>query len=468
MLRHFRNGALCALFSIFTPIYAQQPLDPPLKNWAAPLYWSPELAQRNLLNGTVTARTQSASPFSSPGAMTFFAMTPCRVMDTRTGRGFPSPFGPPSISPGVARDVPMLSSPCNSGIPSTVGAYSVNVAVVPPGPLAYLTLWPEGLPFPGTATLNDLSGGIVDNAAIVPAGTNGDIQVYATNSTDVIIDINGYYASPTDANSNTGIGEGALLSNSTGASNTALGQAALFSNTTGTNNTAIGTSALTNNVSGSNNIGIGQGAAGLVANGNSGNIEIGTRGASADSGTIRIGGSSTFSDPAVQTAFFVAGVASTAVSGVSVLIDTSTGQLGVASSSRRYKEDIHDMGDASRGLMQLRPVTFRYKKPFADGAKPVQYGLIAEEVAKVYPDLVARSADGQIETVKYQVLPVMLLNEVQRQQAQSDAQATRIQTLERQLQEQRQQLDEQRQQNQMLLERLSKLESAIASLDHSR
>jgi hypothetical protein len=73
------------------------------------------------------------------------------------------------------------------------------------------------------------------------------------------------------------------------------------------------------------------------------------------------------------------------------------------------------MGDATDGLMRLRPVTFRYKQPFDDGAKPMQYGLIAEEVAEVYPDLVARSADGQIETVKYQVLDPMLLNEVQKQ-----------------------------------------------------
>jgi hypothetical protein len=73
------------------------------------------------------------------------------------------------------------------------------------------------------------------------------------------------------------------------------------------------------------------------------------------------------------------------------------------------------MSDASDGLMRLRPVTFRYKQPFDDGTKPIQYGLIAEEVAEVYPDLVARSADGQIETVKYQVLDPMLLNEVQKQ-----------------------------------------------------
>jgi hypothetical protein len=98
------------------------------------------------------------------------------------------------------------------------------------------------------------------------------------------------------------------------------------------------------------------------------------------------------------------------------LID-SNGQLGTVSSSRRYKEGIQDMGDSSNGLMRLRPVTFRYNKPFDDGSKPIQYGLIAEEVAEVYPDLVARSADGQIETVKYQLLDPMLLNELQKQQA---------------------------------------------------
>lgn len=86
------------------------------------------------------------------------------------------------------------------------------------------------------------------------------------------------------------------------------------------------------------------------------------------------------------------------------------GQLGI-------KEDLEDMGDASRGRMRHRPITFRYKKPHADGSKPIQYGLMAEEAAEVYAHLVAHSADGQIETVKYQVLDRMLLNELQRQRA---------------------------------------------------
>ena len=117
---------------------------------------------------------------------------------------------------------------------------------------------------------------------------------------------------------------------------------------------------------------------------------------------------------------------------MTVVVD-SNGNLGTISSSRRYKEDIQDMGDATNGLMHLRPVTFRYKKAFDDGSKPVQYGLIAEEVADVYPDLVARSADGQIETVKYQVLGSMLLNELQKQNTTIAAQKEQIRSLEERL-----------------------------------
>jgi hypothetical protein len=104
------------------------------------------------------------------------------------------------------------------------------------------------------------------------------------------------------------------------------------------------------------------------------------------------------------------------------VIDTN-GQLGTVNSSRRYKEDIHDMGDASARLLSLRPVTFRYKKPYVDGGKPVQYGLIAEDVAQVFPELVVRNAQGQPETVKYQLLGPLLLNEFLKEHKQVEAQA---------------------------------------------
>ena len=104
----------------------------------------------------------------------------------------------------------------------------------------------------------------------------------------------------------------------------------------------------------------------------------------------------------------------------------SAGQLGTVSSSARFKEDIHDMGDASDKLMDLRPVTYRYKQAYKDGSKPIDYGLIAEEVAQVYPDLVVKGADGKVETVQYQKLTPMLLNELQKQAEENREQAEEI------------------------------------------
>ena len=112
---------------------------------------------------------------------------------------------------------------------------------------------------------------------------------------------------------------------------------------------------------------------------------------------------------------------------------SASGQLGVAASSRRFKEDIHDMGPASQRLLALRPVTFRYKQPTADGTKPVQYGLIAEEVAEVYPDLVVYDKDGQVQTVQYHKLVPMLLNELQREHKNNLQQTKQIGTLKAQL-----------------------------------
>ena len=125
----------------------------------------------------------------------------------------------------------------------------------------------------------------------------------------------------------------------------------------------------------------------------------------------------------------MAGVSGVNVSGVPVMVDP-TGQLGTVSSSRRFKEDIQDMGDASSGLLRLRPVIFRYKQPYQDGSKPVDYGLIAEEVAQVYPDLAVKGADGQIETVQYQKLTPMLLNELQKQAEQIRSLEDRLAALE--------------------------------------
>ena len=114
---------------------------------------------------------------------------------------------------------------------------------------------------------------------------------------------------------------------------------------------------------------------------------------------------------------------------VPVLVD-SAGQLGTVSSSRRYKQDIEDMAGASESLLSLRPVTFRYKKTFKDGDKPIQYGLIAEEVAEVFPDLVVYTEDGEPETVKYHLLATLLLNELQKQGEELQVLSARLERLE--------------------------------------
>ena len=133
--------------------------------------------------------------FSSPGSqtLTFYALPPCRVADTRNPN-LPSGLGPPYMMGGVARDFPILNSNCS--IPSDAQAYSFNITAVPHVPLGYVTVWPAGQPRPGVSTLNALTGTVVANAAIVPAGVGGDIDVFPSNDTDLVIDVNGYFAAP--------------------------------------------------------------------------------------------------------------------------------------------------------------------------------------------------------------------------------------------------------------------------------
>jgi hypothetical protein len=148
----------------------------------------------------------------------------------------------------------------------------------------------------------------------------------------------------------------------------------------------------------------------------SNNIDIGSPGVAAESGVIRIG--TVTGTTSTQSAAYIAGIygIKTATAGTAVFIDSS-GQLGTVSSSIRYKEDIQPIASASDGLLKLRPVKFRYKKADASGEKPIQYGLIAEEVAKVYPELVVRDATtGRIDGVRYDELAPMLLDKVQQQQ----------------------------------------------------
>ena len=126
----------------------------------------------------------------NPG-LAFYPLTPCRVADTREQTG---PLGAPYLSASQIRDFPVLLSPC--GIPANAQAYSLNFTAVPRGPLAYVTTWPAGQAQPTVSTLNATTGETTANGAIVPRGNNGDISVFARNDTDLVVDVNGYFADP--------------------------------------------------------------------------------------------------------------------------------------------------------------------------------------------------------------------------------------------------------------------------------
>lgn len=208
-----------------------------------------------------------------------------------------------------------------------------------------------------------------------------------------------------------------------GQGNTAVGSFALQVTEGGFFNTAIGHQALRllqeddpdnalpeNPNNARSNIAVGHLAGSRLGHGRF-NIYIGNPGQSSENGAIRIG-NAPFNDKV-----FIAGIAGTEVDGQPVLV-TGNGQLGVGMSSRTYKKEIEPMGARSDKLMRLRPVSFRYREPNAKGNYPLQYGLIAEEVAEVYPELVGYSTDGKPQTVSYHKLNSMLLNELQKQHTQ--------------------------------------------------
>jgi Chaperone of endosialidase len=208
----------------------------------------------------------------------------------------------------------------------------------------------------------------------------------------------------TTGSNNTANGATALLSNTSGFDNTADGAGALFSNTTGINNAAVGLGALDYNTTGSRNIAIGYAAGSNLTTG-SYNIYVGTPGGDArESNKIRIGTSG------LQTKTFISGISGVTVpAGVGVIVGTN-GQLGTVVSSERFKDAIKPMEKASEAILALQPVTFRYKHEIDPNGTP-QFGLVAEEVEKVNPDLVARDEQGKPYTVRYEAVNAMLLNE---------------------------------------------------------
>jgi hypothetical protein len=215
---------------------------------------------------------------------------------------------------------------------------------------------------------------------------------------------NGWHAldSNTIGVKNTGIACDALSANTTGSNNTAVGTRALVRNTAGNSNVAVGIQA-GENINGSNNVVLGSNSGRNLTNSNN-NIDIGNPGVAGESNTIRIG------TVGANTATFIAGISGTAVAGGVTVVIGSNGQLGTMVSSERFKDAIKPMDKASESILALKPVTFRYKQELDPHAIP-QFGLVAEQVEKVNPDLVARDEQGKPYTVRYEAVNAMLLNE---------------------------------------------------------
>ena len=262
----------------------------------------------------------------------------------------------------------------------------------------------------------------------------------------------------TGANNNTAHGFEALHNSNSG-NNTGIGFDALEANTTGNSNTAVGANAL-RNATGSDNIALGEGAGAAVLAGNN-NIEIGNGGASADDNTIRIGLEGT------QTQTFIAGILGNGPFGCDVSIDAVTGQLGVGAcvSSERFKKDIDSMNKASEAIFSLKPVTFHYKN---DKTNIPQFGLIAEEVAKVNPALIAVDKEGKPYSVRYQQIDAMLLNEFLKEHRTVQEQGATITQLKSMVEKQEAANAQQQKQIEALATGLQKVSAQLAAASSSR
>ncbi len=231
---------------------------------------------------------------------------------------------------------------------------------------------------------------------VTPAPDGGYANGNTAEGTNALLSL-------TTGSFNTATGDEALQANTTGNYNTANGAGALQNNTTGRSNTANGVDALFSNTTGGSNIALGFTAGQNLTTG-SNNIDIGSPGVAGESNKIRIGKIGT------QNGTFIAGIHGvTVASAVGVVVDVN-GHLGTVTSSARFKEAIKPMDKASEAILALKPVTFRYKHELDPDGMP-QFGLVAEQVEKVNPDLVARDADGRVYTVRYEAVNAMLLNE---------------------------------------------------------
>jgi Chaperone of endosialidase len=409
-----------------------------------------------LLPALLVAGQPAAAQVLTPNLI-YTTMQPCRLFDTRVAGGAlvanvnrtfnavaVSAAGSLSAQGGNPNGCPIPGVDLNNT--PQVQAIVINLAVVTPSGTGVLQAWPSNLSKPNASVMNFTAAEVVlANGVVLPVRQDQqgmDITLVSNVGTHVLGDVVGYFTagspvtdpgkgslflggngtgnqSVATSGFNTAIGNQTLWVNTTGGFNTALGAGALFSDTTGAANTALGANSLSSLTTGGFNIALGFEAGSSYTSGESHNIVIGNVGARGDNNTIRIG-------PSGTTFTSIAGInGATSASGTEVFVNAND-QLGTTTSSRRFKEDIADMGDASDGLLQLRPVTFYYKAAYDDGSHLLQYGLIAEEVVKTYPELVEVDKDGRPLAVRYHFVNAMLLNEVQKQHSTIATQAAQL------------------------------------------
>ena len=357
--------------------------------------------------GTVTSVTASAPLASSGGAAPNISLTGGAAGQVLVGTaGVPAFSGSPSISGNLN----LVNSTSTAG-----------------------NILKSGAPFihNSGSTDNLFAGVSAGNFTVSGSGNVGlggfSLNKVAAGSSNTAVG-NVAMANATSGSFNVLVGAGVGLGSTMGDFNTVVGANAFGATTTAFQNTGLGGGALGQLEGGSGNTALGYSAGSGVVSGNF-NIHVGIGvGNVNETGVIRIGSF-------LQSKAFLAGVrgVTTDVNDAVGVMIASNGQLGTVSSSRRYKDDIDDMGEASEGLMHLRPVTFHYKSDSDPSGKRLQYGLVAEEVAAVYPGLVARTPDGQSETVMYHFLAPMLVNEVQKQQRTIEAQREELGALRAEL-----------------------------------
>jgi hypothetical protein len=430
-----------------------------LKNWPTPLYFQPTPAEAEAARLSAGKETDSRQAQGPPNSLVFVGMTPCRVVDTRVGQPFTGAFGPPSLSGGATRSFPLQSSPTCS-IPAVAQAYSMNVTVVPPGPVGFITVFPTGQPLPLAATVNAQQGYIVGNAAIVPAGTGGAIDVFASSSTDIVIDINGYFAAQNGitlaqgtqaapAMSFAGDAGTGIFSSGAGTLNIATAGANRLTvdgsgNLSASGNLAVsgtGVSSFGGKVGigmtspsamltvNSNIAGLGPAAPGILIGNPTGTTAIWQGKDSANFlelawldpnfGRLSTGGGQPL---ALQDLGGNVGVGTTSprdkleVAGelrVSACVKNAAGTqiAGACPSDLRLKTNIQPFDPILTRLVNLQPVHFDWRAreyPEYHFGTLRSYGLIAQDVERDFPELVSADQRG-FKSVNYSELPLLLL-----------------------------------------------------------